>query len=77
MCYSVHFKFLLGSKSQSNIPSIPQRSLEVIGFNQDEIFSIFTILAVVLKLGNLMFIPTTNIDGSEGCEISNEYGTDG
>lgn len=53
---------------------ISQRSLEVIGFNQDEIFSIFTILAVVLKLGNLVFIPTTNIDGSEGCEISNEYG---
>ncbi|XP_062535184.1 unconventional myosin-Ia [Armigeres subalbatus] len=53
-----------------------KRSLEVIGFNQEEIFSIFTILAVVLKLGNLVFISTTNIDGSEGCEISNEYELD-
>ena len=51
-----------------------QRSLEVLGFTQEEIFSIFIILAAVLKLGNLTFIPTTNIDGSEGCEISNEYG---
>ncbi|XP_055589131.1 unconventional myosin-Ia-like [Uranotaenia lowii] len=50
-----------------------KRSLEVIGFSQEEIFSIFTILAVVLKLGNLVFISTTNIDGCEGCEISNEY----
>ncbi|XP_055632539.1 unconventional myosin-Ib isoform X2 [Toxorhynchites rutilus septentrionalis] len=50
-----------------------RHSLEALGFGQDEIFSIFTILAVVLKLGNLIFIPTTNIDGSEGCEISNEY----
>ncbi|XP_052866402.1 unconventional myosin-Ib [Anopheles cruzii] len=53
-----------------------KRSLEVLGFAQDEILSIFTILAVVLKLGNLTFIPTTNIDGSEGCEISNEYELD-
>ncbi|XP_040151544.1 unconventional myosin-Ib isoform X2 [Anopheles arabiensis] len=53
-----------------------KRSLEILGFGQDEIFSIFTILAVVLKLGNLTFIPTTNIDGSEGCEISNEYELD-
>ena len=30
-------------------------------------------IAVVLKLGNLTFLPTTNIDGTEGCEISNEY----
>ena len=27
----------------------------------------------MLKLGNLMFVPTTNIDGTEGCGISNEY----
>ncbi|XP_035795364.1 unconventional myosin-Ib-like isoform X3 [Anopheles albimanus] len=53
-----------------------KRSLEILGFGQDEILSIFTILAVVLKLGNLTFIPTTNIDGSEGCEISNEYELD-
>lgn len=26
------------------------------------------------QLGNLIFIPTTNIDGSGGCEITNDYG---
>lgn len=25
-------------------------------------------------LGNLIFIPTTNIDGTGGCEITNDYG---
>lgn len=51
-----------------------KRSLEVLGFLSDEILSIFKILAVVLKLGNLNFIPMANIDGTEGCEISNDYG---
>lgn len=34
----------------------------------------FKIVAVIIKLGNLNFIPTTNIDGTESCTISNEYG---
>lgn len=54
--------------------SYSQKSLEILGLTQDEILSIFKIIAVVLKLGNLLFIPITNIDGTEGCEISNEYG---
>lgn len=44
------------------------------GFSSEEILSIFKILAAILKLGNLNFIPITNIDGTEGCEISNDYG---
>lgn len=51
-----------------------KKSLEILGFSGEEILSIFKIIAVVLKLGNLNFIPITNIDGSEGCEISNDYG---
>lgn len=51
-----------------------RKSLEVLGFAGDEIVSIFKIVAVILKLGNLNFIPITNIDGTEGCEISNDYG---
>lgn len=54
--------------------AVTRRSLEALGFSNDEIFSIFKIIAVVLKLGNLNFIPITNIDGTEGCEISNDYG---
>lgn len=54
--------------------TMTKRSLEVLGFSNDEILSIFKIIAVVLKLGNLNFIPITNIDGTEGCEITNDYG---
>lgn len=46
----------------------------MIGLRSDEINSIFKVIAVVLKMGNLIFIPTTNIDGTEGCEVCNEYG---
>ncbi|XP_038106815.1 unconventional myosin-Ia isoform X2 [Culex quinquefasciatus] len=66
-------KYGLTSEEDRTNFGFTKRSLEVIGFNPEEICSIFIVLAVVLKLGNLTFIPTTNIDGSEGCEISNEY----
>lgn len=48
-------------------------SLEVLGFSQDEILSMFKVIAVVLKLGNIIFLPSTNIDGTENCVISNDY----
>lgn len=48
--------------------------METLGFASDEIHSIFRMLAVVLKLGNFVFVPVTNIDGSEGCQVSNDYG---
>lgn len=51
-----------------------QKSLEILGLTSEEILSIFKVIAVVLKLGNLLFIPTTNIDGTEGCKVSDEYG---
>lgn len=53
---------------------LTKKSLEILGFSSEEILSIFKILAAILKLGNLNFIPITNIDGTEGCEISNDYG---
>lgn len=48
-------------------------SLEKLGLSGEEITSVFRIVAVVLKLGNLSFLPITNIDGTEGCSVSNEY----
>lgn len=36
--------------------------------------NVFRVVATVLKLGNLVFIPASNIDGTEGCTISNDYG---
>ncbi|XP_034485399.1 unconventional myosin-Ia isoform X2 [Drosophila innubila] len=50
-----------------------KRSLDVLGLSCDEINSIFRVIAVVLKLGNFIFVPVTNIDGTEGCQISNVY----
>lgn len=48
--------------------------MEDIGLRAEEICDIFKIVASVLKLGNLQFVPTTNMDGTEGCGIANEYG---
>ncbi|KAH8388643.1 hypothetical protein KR093_011737 [Drosophila rubida] len=50
-----------------------KRSLDVLGLSCDETNSIFRVIAVVLKLGNFIFVPVTNIDGTEGCQISNIY----
>lgn len=49
-------------------------AFEVLGFCPEEIMNVLRIVATVLKLGNLVFIPSSNIDGTEGCSISNDYG---
>ena len=43
-------------------------------FSGEEIHDIFKIISAILKLGNINFVPTTNMDGTEGCAISNDYG---
>ncbi|XP_050520500.1 unconventional myosin-Ib isoform X1 [Daktulosphaira vitifoliae] len=48
-------------------------SLEHLGLSELNIINIFKILSSILKLGNLTMIPTNNIDGTEGCVISNDY----
>ena len=48
--------------------------MEDLGFGIEEINDIFRIISAVLKLGNLNFVPMTNMDGTEGCTISNDYG---
>ena len=57
-----------------NVCFLFQRAMEDIGLKSDEICDIFKIVSSVLKLGNLQFVPTTNMDGTEGCSIANEYG---
>ena len=39
----------------------------------EESLLVFRLVAAILKLGNLDFVPTTNMDGTEGCGISNDY----
>jgi hypothetical protein len=51
-----------------------QRALETLCFSQEDVVNVFKIVASVLKLGNIGFIPTNNIDGTEGCTINNDYG---
>lgn len=48
--------------------------MDVLGFCVEEVVSVFQIVAVVLKLGNLNFVPCNNIDDTEGCAIDNDYG---
>lgn len=44
------------------------------GWTAGDLTSIFRLVAAVLKLGNLVFSPLSNMDGTEGCSITNEYG---
>jgi myosin heavy subunit len=48
--------------------------MEDLGLSADEIHDVFSLVGAVLKLGNITFVPTTNMDGTEGCVISNDYG---
>nr|XP_018907050.1 PREDICTED: unconventional myosin-Ia isoform X2 [Bemisia tabaci] len=50
-----------------------KRAMENLGLSSEEIVSILRIVASVLKLGNLVFIPSNSIDGTETCTISNDY----
>ena len=53
-----------------------QKALEDIGMGGREIFDVFRIVAGILKLGNVEFVPTTNMDGTEGGAVSNDYGNE-
>lgn len=48
--------------------------MDILGFSHEETVNVMKIIAAVLKLGNLTFLPSSNIDGTEGCAISNDYG---
>ena len=51
-----------------------QKALDDLDFNGEEIHDILKVISAILKLGNINFMPTTNMDGTEGCAISNDYG---
>lgn len=48
--------------------------MDILGFTQSEILNVLKIVSCILKLGNIIFVPRNNIDGTEGCIINNEYG---
>ncbi|XP_025410407.1 unconventional myosin-Ia isoform X2 [Sipha flava] len=57
---------------QSEYQSI-KYGFEMLGLDESEITNIFKIISSILKLGNLNMVPTNNIDGTEGCIITNDY----
>ncbi|CAE1316086.1 MYO1 [Acanthosepion pharaonis] len=50
-----------------------KNGMEVIGFQVHEIFAVFQLVASVLKFGNLEFHHRSNLDGTNGCVLMNEY----
>ena len=48
--------------------------MEVIGFEESEITSLFRIVAIVLKLGNVSFKHRNNFDGTNGCSVTDGEG---
>ncbi|CAG0893564.1 unnamed protein product [Darwinula stevensoni] len=50
-----------------------KRAMETLGFSSSEILNVFRLVSVVLKLGNISFVPINNIDGTEGSEICSDY----
>ncbi|CAD5117530.1 DgyrCDS6295 [Dimorphilus gyrociliatus] len=51
---------------------ITRKAMTTVGFNVNDIMSVFQLVAVVLKLGNLKLQHHTKIDGNEGCIIQKE-----
>lgn len=50
--------------------SLIKNGMEVIGFSQEEVAMTFQLVASILKLGNVVFIPKSNKDGTDGCDLS-------
>ncbi|XP_050443708.1 unconventional myosin-Ia isoform X2 [Adelges cooleyi] len=48
-------------------------AFELLGISELDVISVFKIVSSILKLGNLTIVPTNNIDGTEGCIITNDY----
>lgn len=61
-------------EEDKNLFIYTRSALDILGFTVEEVVNIFRIIAVVLKLGNLQFVPCNNIDDTEGCAINNDYG---
>ena len=51
-----------------------QRSLSSFTKTESVALQFFKIVAAILKLGNVNFIPVSNIDGTEGCGLELDYG---
>lgn len=77
-----HYNILLTKDNQptqtededKNLFVYTRTAFEMLGFCDENIGDVFKIIAVILKLGNLQFVPSNNIDGTEGCTIKNDYG---
>jgi myosin-1 len=48
--------------------------MDILELDTDEVSAVLGLVASVLKLGNVTFLPSNNIDGTEGCSVTNDYG---
>jgi hypothetical protein len=48
--------------------------MEIIGFTNEEITSVFQVVASILKLGNVDFDHKTNKNGTDSCMVKNDKG---
>lgn len=51
---------------------VTRHGLDVLGFTKDETEGIFHLVAAILKIGNLQFQHRSNLDGTDGCRLTNE-----
>lgn len=52
-----------------------QDCLKTLGFNEDETLFVWKLLASILKIGNLEFVPKIiSSTGTDSCSLANEYG---
>ncbi|XP_017783623.1 PREDICTED: unconventional myosin-Ib isoform X2 [Nicrophorus vespilloides] len=71
--YTVTRQCTQSEEEDRNLYVYTRSAFDVLGFSVEEVVNIFRVIAVVLKLGNLEFVPCNNIDGTEGCSINNDY----
>lgn len=51
--------------------SVIKNGMNVIGFKPEEVTMTFQLVASILKLGNVLFQPKSNKDGTDGCDLPN------
>jgi len=51
-----------------------QNAMQIVGFMEDEVQSIFELVAAVLKLGNIEFKPESRVNGFDESRVKDKNG---
>lgn len=52
----------------------PQNAMQIVGFMEDEMQSVFELVAAVLKLGNIEFKPESRCNGIDESRVKDKNG---